>query len=115
MKKLSYPIILLFVFLTISCGNHQTSTKEEALYAVEHAEDFQEIVQYISISSFSPFPVLLDPYIHQTEPKNTINLDLSLNLQFVHQIIYKTTDGGTKLVFLSDDHPPKIKATFIIK
>lgn len=110
MKKLSFLIVLFFISLTISCSNYQSSPKESALYVVEHIEDFQEIIQYVAINSYGFLPILLDPYV----AKNT-EIKKGNGIQFVHQIVYKTKDGGYKLIFLSDDSPPKIVLTLTIK
>lgn len=107
MKKLSCFIVLFFIAFT-GCANYQSSTKEEALYVAEHTEDFQKMIQYVSVSSFG-FPILWDPFIYHSMP------EIDTNISFIHQIIYKTKEGEIKLIFLSDDHPPKIVATIIIK
>lgn len=98
-------LLLLVVVFIVGCGSFQDSSMEEAKFVVQKRSDFQEIIQYFSVRS-TGIHVLLGwadmPSIRESDP------GLVLEDKFVHVIIYKAKNNNLKLLFLSDDRPPKV-------
>jgi hypothetical protein len=110
MRKISIVLMLLAVVIITGCANSQSSSKEEAKYAVERLPDFQELVQYFSVESAGFLLPATKPEIYQSDPKIADRYTI-----FIHEIIYKTKTGGFKLVLLDDGRPPSIVVTKDIK
>jgi len=105
-KKVSLFFIFLFIVAIAACANTQNSSKEEAIFTVEHLPDFKERIQYVSFEAKGFALPATRPTVYQAEPE----LKTGGNF-FVHIVVYKTTDNSFKMVFLNDDRPVGVVAT----
>ncbi len=105
MKKLLNFVSACVLLLTFAgCTNPQKSSKEEAIFLIEHQSDFKEIVQYLSFEATGIAPMCLS--VKKTSP--ALNYKSTV---FVHEVIYKTKDDSFKMVLISDTRPAKIVVT----
>jgi hypothetical protein len=102
MKRLGLVFVLLLVFIA-GCSNWQRSSKEEAIFTIEHLPDFQERIQYLSFESEGFLFPASRPFVYQMEP------ELKIDGKFIiHEVIYKTTTNSFEVVLLDDRRPPKV-------
>jgi len=110
MKRFFAVCLCVVLMAFLSCTNLRRSSTEEALYISKGLPDFQELIQYFSVSSgYTLFAWPGDPYIFETEPNE--KLKKGQEFSFVHVFIYKTKTNTSKAIFLSDLRPPKIVNT----
>ncbi len=106
MKKLLKFVSVCVLLLTFAgCSNPQRSSKEEAIFLIEHQPDFQETIQYLSFKS-NAIGLALGSTIYESIPPLKDEGKF-----FIHEVIYKTNTGSFKMVLLKDDRPAKIVVT----
>ena len=103
--KISYCLLIFSLFL-FSCGGtytEQNSSKEEALYIAQQAENFSKELFYMNVkvrtNNNTSWPVAFHPSFADT-----------VETGFSHIIMIQKKDGSFWVLLLNDERPPKIVA-----
>ena len=109
-KLLLISLSALFILcLATSCDHLPDTSKEEALYLIKGQSDFQELIQYFSLTSerVSPFIYERVPELRWTVYAEDKKMATG---HFSHVAIYRTKQQSFKLVILNSDRPVGIVA-----
>lgn len=103
-RALFFAVVLTAVILT-ACS--PDSSIEEAILVISNQKDCDHIVQVISVEAlgFCKYAFITKDYPKIAEYRTVVT----------HIAVYQTKDSSMKLVYLNDNHPPRIIGSRILK